>query len=162
MAAFNQVLLMGNVTRDIQLSYTPGGTAVADFGLAVNRKWKDQAGQQKEEVLFVDCRAFGNMATTINQYMQKGSPIFVIGRLTFDQWTAQDGTKRSRHRVVLTGFQFMPSGNQGQQQGNGGRQQPPQQQAAQGQQQAPPPQGQRQPGWDDDFGPPPTDDSIPF
>ena len=160
MAAFNQVLLMGNVTRDIQLSYTPGGTAVADFGLAVNRKWKDQAGQQKEEVLFVDCRAFGNMATTINQYMQKGSPIFVQGRLVLDQWTAQDGTKRSRHRVVLTGFQFLPSGNgnqQSQRQGNGGRQQAPQ-----GQQQAPPPQGQRQPGWDDDFGPPPTDDEIPF
>jgi len=160
MAAFNQVLLMGNVTRDIQLSYTPGGTAVADFGLAVNRKWKDQAGQQKEEVLFVDCRAFGNMATTINQYMQKGSPIFVIGRLTFDQWTAQDGTKRSRHRVVLTGFQFLPSGNgnqQSQRQANGGRQQAPQ-----GQRQAPPPQGQREPGWDDDFGPPPSDDEIPF
>ena len=160
MAAFNQVLLMGNLTRDPVLSYTPGGTAVADFGLAVNRKWKDQAGQSKEEVLFVDCRAFGNMATTINQYMGKGSPIFVIGRLTFDQWTAQDGTKRSRHRVVLTGFQFLPSGNgnqQGQQQGNGGRQQAPQ-----GQRQTPPPQGQREPGWDDDFGPPPTDDEIPF
>jgi len=160
MAAFNQVLLMGNVTRAVQLSYTPGGTAVADFGLAVTRKWKDQAGQQKEEVLFVDCRAFGNMATTINQYMQKGSPIFVQGRLVLDQWTAQDGTKRSRHRVVVTAFQFLPTGSgnqQGQQQGNGGRQQAPQ-----GQQQAPPPQGQRQPGWDDDFGPPPSDNDIPF
>jgi len=161
MAAFNQVLLMGNVTREIQMSYTPGGTAVADFGLAVNRKWKDQAGQQKEEVLFVDCRAFGNMATTINQYMQKGSPIFVQGRLVLDTWTAKDGTKRSRHRVTLTGFQFLASGNQGQQQGNRSRQQPPQQQA-QGQQQAPPPPGQRQPGWDDDFGPPPSDSYIPF
>ena len=155
MAAFNQVLLMGNLTKDPVLSYTPGGTAVADFSIAVNRKWKDQSGQQKEDVLFIDCRAFGNMATTINQYVRKGSPLFVQGRLVLDTWTAKDGTKRSRHRVTLTGFQFLSSGNgnHGQPHGNAGGQRPAQQQA---------PQGQRQPGWDDDFGPPPTDDDIPF
>jgi len=156
------IVLFGRLTRDPQLSYTPSGTAVVDTALASNRIWKGKDGQKQEKVLFVDLRCFGRMAENINQYFKKGDPILISGSLEFDQWTAQDGTKRSRHRVVLTGFQFMPSGNQGQQQGNGGRQQPPQQQAAQGQQQAPPPQGQRQPGWDDDFGPPPTDDEIPF
>jgi len=155
MAAFNQVLLMGNVTRDIQLSYTPNNTAVADFGIAVNRKWKGQNGEAKEEVCFVDCRAFGKTAEVLNQYIHKGDPIFIQGRLTFDSWTAQDGTKRSKHRVVVNSFQFLPkaalqTNQQGQQsQGNGNsHQKPPQQQ-------------QREPGWDD-YGPPPSDDEIPF
>jgi single-strand DNA-binding protein len=154
MASYNEVLLMGNITRDIQLSYTPNQTAVADFGIAVNRKWTAQSGEKKEEVCFVDLRAFGKTAETLNKYVHKGDPIFIQGRLTYDTWTAQDGTKRNKHRVTVTGFQFLASGNgnqQGQQpQGNGG------------QRQAPPQQAQRQPGWDDDFGPPPSDDSIPF
>lgn len=160
MSDMNVIVLFGRLTRDPQLSYTPSGTAVVDTALASNRVWKSKDGQKREKVLFVDARAFGGMAETVNKYFKKGDPILITGSLEFDQWTAQDGTKRSRHRVVLTGFQFLPSGNgnqQSQRQGNGGRQQ-----AAQGQQQAPPPQGQRQPGWDDDFGPPPTDDSIPF
>jgi single-strand DNA-binding protein len=107
MANFNKVLLMGNLTRDPQLSYTPNQTAVVDFGLAVNRRWKGQDGENKEETCFVDCRAFGRTAENINKYLTKGRQLFIEGRLTFDSWTAQDGTKRSRHRVTVENFQFL-------------------------------------------------------
>ena len=110
MANFNRVLLMGNLTRDPQLSYTPNQTAVVDFGLAVNRRWTGQDGSNREETCFVDCRAFGRLAENINKYMSKGRPLFVEGRLTFDSWTAQDGTRRSRHRVTVENFQFLPGG----------------------------------------------------
>jgi len=109
MANFNKVLLMGNLTRDPQLSYTPNQTAVVDFGLAVNRRWKGQDGENKEETCFVDCRAFGRTAENINKYLTKGRPLFVEGRLSFDSWTAQDGTKRSKHRVTVENFQFLGS-----------------------------------------------------
>jgi len=110
MANYNKVMLMGNLTRDPQLSYTPSQTPVVDFGLAVNRKWTGKDGQSKEETCFVDCRAFGRQAENINKYLVKGRPVFVEGRLTFDSWTAQDGTKRSRHRVTVENFQFLPGG----------------------------------------------------
>ena len=112
MANFNKVLLMGNLTRDPQLSYTPNQTAVVDFGLAVNRKWKSRDGEDRDETCFIDCRAFGRTAENINKYLSKGRQVFVEGRLTFDSWTAQDGTKRSRHRVTVENFQFLgsPSG----------------------------------------------------
>jgi single-strand DNA-binding protein len=113
MTNFNKVLLMGNLTRDPQLSYTPSQTAVVDFGLATNRRWTGQDGSQREETCFVDCRAFGRLAENINKYMSKGRPIFVEGRLTFDSWTAQDGSKRSKHRVTVENFQFLPSGGRG-------------------------------------------------
>ncbi len=109
MANFNKVLLIGNLTRDPQLSYTPSQTAVVDFGLAVNRRWKGQDGENKEETCFVDCRAFGRTAENINKYLTKGRPLFIEGRLTFDSWTAQDGTKRSKHRVTVENFQFLGS-----------------------------------------------------
>jgi single-strand DNA-binding protein len=108
MASFNKVLLMGNLTRDPQLSYTPNQTAVVDFGLATNRRWTGQDGSQREETCFVDCRAFGRQAENINKYLSKGRPVFVEGRLTFDSWTAQDGTKRSRLRVTVENFRFLP------------------------------------------------------
>jgi len=107
MANFNKVMLMGNLTRDPQLSYLPSQTPVVEFGLAINRKWTSKEGESKEEVCFVDCRAFGRPAETLNKYMKKGRPLFVEGRLAFEQWTAQDGTKRSRHRVVVENFQFL-------------------------------------------------------
>jgi single-strand DNA-binding protein len=110
MSNFNKILLMGRLTRDPQLSYTPSQTAVVDFGMAVNRNWKGQDGSQREETCFVDCRAFGRTAETINKYLSKGRPAFIEGRLTFDSWTAQDGTKRSRHRVTVERFQFLPGG----------------------------------------------------
>jgi single-strand DNA-binding protein len=108
MASFNKILMMGNLTRDPQLSYTPSQTAVVDFGLATNRTWNDQSGQKREEVCFVDCRAFGRMAENINKFFKKGKPIFVEGRLSFDQWTGQDGVKRSKHRVTIENFTFLP------------------------------------------------------
>jgi len=107
MAGFNKVLLMGNLTRDPQLSYTPSQTAVVDFGLAVNRRWTGKSGESKEETCFVDCRAFGRQAENINKYLTKGRGVFVEGRLTFDSWTSQDGTKRSKHRVTVESFQFL-------------------------------------------------------
>lgn len=108
MANFNKVLLIGNLTRDPQLSYTPNQTAVVDFGLATNRRWTGQDGSQRQETCFVDCRAFGRQAENINKYLTKGRPVFVEGRLTYEAWTAQDGTKRSRHRVTVENFQFLP------------------------------------------------------
>jgi single-strand DNA-binding protein len=107
MPNINVCILAGNLTRDPALSYTPNQTAVVDFGLAINRKWKDQGGAQREEVCFVDCRGFGKTAENINKYLSKGNPILIRGRLTFDQWEAQDGKKNSKHRITVDEFQFV-------------------------------------------------------
>jgi len=125
MAGFNKVLLMGNLTRDPQLSYTPNQTAVVDFGVATNRRWTGQDGQQHDETCFVDCRAFGRMAENINKYFKKGRPIFLEGRLTFDSWTAQDGSKKSKLRVTVENFTFLPGTGSGPGQGAQGEQEPP-------------------------------------
>lgn len=108
MANFNKILLMGNLTRDPQLSYTPNQTAVVDFGLATNRRWTAPDGTQRQETCFVDCRAFGRQAENINKYLSKGRLVLIEGRLSFDSWTAQDGTRRSKHRVTVENFQFLP------------------------------------------------------
>ena len=107
MANFNKILLIGNLTRDPELKYTPSTTAVVNFGLAVNRKWKDQDGAEKQETCFVDCASFANTANAINKYVHKGAPIFVEGRLHLDSWTAEDGTKRSKHKVIVQSVQFL-------------------------------------------------------
>ena len=107
MANFNKIFLIGNLTRDPQLSYLPSQTAVVEFGLAVNRRWTGRDGEKREETCFVDCRSFGRTAENVNKYMKKGSPLFVEGRLDFDSWTAQDGTKRSKHRVTVENVQFL-------------------------------------------------------
>lgn len=106
MASYNKVIMIGNLTKDPVLSETPSKTPVVDFGIATNRKWRngDKSG---EEVCFVDCNAFGKMAENIAKYFLKGKPILIEGRLTFDSWTAQDGTKRSKHRVTVESFQFV-------------------------------------------------------
>ncbi len=117
MANYNKVLLIGNLTRDPQLSYLPSQTAVVEFGLAVNRRWKGKDGQQRESTCFVDCRAFAGTAETINKYMSKGRAIFVEGRLDFDTWTAQDGSKRSKHRITVESFQFLGDRGSGAQNG---------------------------------------------
>lgn len=113
MANVNKVFLMGNLTRDPELSYLPSNTEVCEFGIAVNRRWKSQDGEDKEEVTFVDCVAFGKTGAVIAEYMKKGRPIFVEGRLKLDQWEAQDGTKRSKMRVVVESFQFLGSNREG-------------------------------------------------
>ena len=114
MASFNRVILVGNLTRDPELRYTPKGLAIAKIGLAVNRTWKSETGESKEEVTFVDIDAFGKQAETIGQYLKKGRPILVEGRLRLDQWDdKQTGQKRSRLGVVMENFQFLDSGNRG-------------------------------------------------
>lgn len=107
MANFNKVILAGNLTRDPQLSYLPSNTPVVEFGLAINRRWKSQTGEQREEVCFVDCQAFARSAEVINQYLKKGQGIMIDGRLKYDQWEGKDGQKRSRLRVVVDTFQFI-------------------------------------------------------
>jgi single-strand DNA-binding protein len=97
---YNKIILAGNLTRDIEIKYTSGGMAIATVGLASNRKFKSQTGEQKEEVLFVDVTFFGRQAEIVNQYLRKGSRILVDGRLKLDQWTAQDGSKRSKHSIT--------------------------------------------------------------
>ena len=108
MASFNKVMLMGNLTRDPQMKYLPSQTAVVEFGIATNRKYKLQSGEDREEVCFVDCTAFGRQGEVINQYCQKGKPIFIEGRLKFDSWDDKNsGQKRSKLTVVVDNFQFI-------------------------------------------------------
>ena len=111
MASFNRVILAGNLTRDPELRYTPKGTAVAKIGLALNRTWKTETGENREEVTFVDVDAFGRQAEVIAQYLRKGRPLLVEGRLKLDQW--EDKTthqKQSKLKVVLESFSFLDSG----------------------------------------------------
>jgi len=118
MPNYNKVILMGNLTRDPELRYTGSGTAIAKLGIAVNRYWRNQDGQQQEETTFVDVDAFGRQAETIGQYLKKGRPIMVEGRLKLDQWDdKQTGQKRSKLGIVLENFQFLDSRGEG---GGGG------------------------------------------
>jgi single-strand DNA-binding protein len=116
MASFNKVILVGNLTRDPELRYTPKGMAIAKVGLAVNRNWRNEAGETKEEVTFVDVDVFGRTAENLAQYMRKGSPILIEGRLRLDQWDdKQTGQKRSKLGVVGEVVQFLgsPRGGEG-------------------------------------------------
>ena len=110
MASFNKVILVGNLTRDPELRYTPKGVAIAKVGLAVNRVWTSESGEKKEEVTFVDVDVFGRTAENVGQYMRKGRPILIEGRLRLDQWDdKQTGQKRSRLGVVAETVQFLGS-----------------------------------------------------
>jgi single-strand DNA-binding protein len=110
MASFNKVILMGNLTRDPELRYTPKGSAVAEIGLAVNRTWKSETGEMKEEVTFVDVATYGRTAEVIAQYLKKGRPILIEGRLKLDSWEdKQTSQKRSKLRVVCESFHFVDS-----------------------------------------------------
>lgn len=110
MASFNKVILVGNLTRDPELRYTPKGTAIAKIGVAVNRVWTNEAGEKKEEVTFVDVDVFGRTAENVGQYMRKGRPILIEGRLRLDQWDdKQTGQKKSKLGVVAETVQFLGS-----------------------------------------------------
>lgn len=109
MPNFNKVFLMGNLTRDIELRHTSGNQAVANLSMAINRRWKSADGQDKEEVTFVDCEAWGKTAETLAKYLQKGRPVFIEGRLKLDQWEDKEGKKQSKLRVTVDGFQFIDS-----------------------------------------------------
>lgn len=110
MANYNKVILLGNLTRDPQLSFLPSNTPVCEFGLAVNRRWRGQDGNMQDETCFVDCQLYGRQAETFNQYMSKGRPVLVDGRLRLRQWETQDGQKRNKLTVVVERFQFVGSG----------------------------------------------------
>ena len=107
MSSFNKVILMGNLTRDPQLSYLPSGKAVCAFGLAVNNRWRDKDGQQREETCFVDCQTFGPQAEAAGKYLRKGSPVLVEGRLKLNMWETPDGQKRQKHSIDVTVCQFL-------------------------------------------------------
>jgi len=109
MPNLNRVMLMGNLTRDPELRYTPNNTAVTGIGLAVNRRWRNQEGESQEETTFVDCEAWGRNAENINKYMRKGRPLYVEGHLQLDQWKDRDGNNRSKLKVVVENFQFLDS-----------------------------------------------------
>ncbi|MGB0413183.1 MAG: single-stranded DNA-binding protein [Coraliomargarita sp.] len=107
MASFNKVILMGNLTRDPETRVTPSGLTICKMGLAVSRRYSTKDGDSREETTFVDVDAFGRQAEVITKYLRKGSPIFMEGRLRFDQWETNDGQKRSKLGVVLENFQFV-------------------------------------------------------
>jgi len=108
MPGFNRVTLIGNLTRDPQIKHLPSNTTVADFGLAMSRRYKTQGGEDREEVCFIDCSAFGKQADVIGQYCKKGKPLFVEGRLKYDTWDDKmGGGRRSKVSVVVENFQFV-------------------------------------------------------
>lgn len=108
MASFNKVIIVGNAVRDPELRYTPKGMAIAKIGLAVNRNWTTESGEKKEEVTFVDVDAFGKQAETLGQYIRKGRPLLIEGRLKMDTWDdKQSGQKRSKLGVIVESFQFL-------------------------------------------------------
>jgi single-strand DNA-binding protein len=110
---FNKVFLMGNLTRDVELRHTASNMAIGKFGIAVNRRYKTQQGESREEVTFVDCDAFGRTAEVMSQYLAKGRPVFIEGHLRLDQWEGKDGSKQSKLKVVVDNFQFVDSGGGG-------------------------------------------------
>ena len=167
MANVNRVILIGNLTRDPQLKYLPSQTAVVDFGMAMNRKFKGANGEDREDVVFVDVSAFGKQAEVINQYCQKGKQLYIEGRLKLDQWEdKQGGGKRSKLSVVVENFQFL-GGRDGAGAGGGGgaprqsgeedQSRPPARAPQRGA--APPPQSQEPPIGDEQHF---SDSDIPF
>ena len=172
MASFNKVILMGNLTRDPELRYTPKGTPIAKIGMAVNRVWRGENGEQREEVTFVDVDIFGRTAENVGQYMRKGRPILIEGRLKLDQWDDKNtGQKRSKLGVVADSVQFLggrddQGGNRGG--GGGGNYQQGNQGGGYNQggggggyNDGPPPSSPRPAPAPYDDGPPPDDD-VPF
>ena len=153
MANFNKVILAGNLTRDPELRYTPKGTAIAKIGMAINRSWKSETGETKEEVTFVDVEAFGRQAEVIGQYMKKGRPFLVEGRLKLDQWEDKNThQKQSKLKVVLESFSFIDS-NRGD--GGGAPSDAPRSRPAPAVKPgAPAPEGEA--------APPPEEDDVPF
>lgn len=123
MASFNRVILVGNLTRDPEVKYTTGGTAVTDIGLAVNRTWFDkQQNQKREETTFVDVTLWGRQAEVAGEYLAKGRPVLIEGRLQLDTWEDKtSGQKRSKLRVVGETMQFLGSRSDGGGGGGGGR-----------------------------------------
>src|SRR5271154_795855 len=161
MASYNKVLLMGNLTRDPEVKYTPKGTALANLGLAVNRVYTTESGEQKEEVTFIDIEVWGRQAETAGQYLSKGRPVFVEGRLKLDSWEDKEsGQKRNKLKVVAERVQFLGSPRGGAEfKDKAPSDQPPARPAARSGRPAAPPA--RDAG-ESDAPPPAEDDNIPF
>lgn len=120
MASYNKVILMGNLTRDPEMKYIPSGTAVTNFGLAMNERYTDrQTGEQKENTCFVEVEAWGRQAEVANEYLSKGRPVFIEGSLKFDSWETEDGSKRSRLSVRAFRIQFIGGRSDGDETGGG-------------------------------------------
>lgn len=111
MASLNKVILLGNLTRDPELRYTPNGTPVASFGLAVNRRYR-QGDESRDEVCYIDIVTFGRQAETVGEYLSKGNLAMIEGRLQWRSWETEDGQKRSKHEVVANNVQFLPRGRE--------------------------------------------------
>lgn len=106
---YNKIIVVGNLTRDVELRYLPSGSAIATIGLASNRRYKRQDGTQADETCFVDCKLFGRTGEIANQYLRKGSKVLIEGRLTYESWTDQNGVKRSKHTIVAETMQMLDS-----------------------------------------------------
>lgn len=149
MGSFNKVILMGNLTRDVEMRSLPSGMNVGSFGLAVNDRYKDKDGNWVDKPNFVDCDIFGNRADAMARYLSKGSPVFIEGKLRFEQWQDRDGNNRSKLKVVVDNFEFVGGrdggGGSGGGGGGGGGSRTPRQQAPA-----------------DNYGEPVSSDDIPF
>src|SRR5262245_3464443 len=164
MASFNRVISMGNITRDFEVKYLQSGMAVTEIGLAVNDRRKNQAGEWVEEVTFVDITLWGRTAEVAGEYLSKGSPVLIEGRLKLDQWET-DGQKRSKLKVIGERMQML--GGRGGGGGGGGRSQNQNFDDASGGDYGepppgPPPRSTGQRGAAPSAPPPPTEDEIPF
>lgn len=106
---YNKVTMVGNLTRDVELKYLPTGSALGKTAIATTYSYKSQTGEKKEEVCFIDLTFFGRSAEVANQYLKKGSKVLVEGRLIFEQWTAQDGSNRSRHTLRVEEMKMLDS-----------------------------------------------------
>ena len=155
MANLNRVFLMGNLTRDPELRYTPSGTPICEFGLAVNRRYQTRDGEQRDETCFLDVSMWGKRGVVISEYFQKGRPIFIEGRLKYDSWEGQDGKRKSRLTVVAENFEFV--GGRRDDGGGGGA---PQGGGPARRNQSPTPRDDAAPPPDENFDV--ADDEIPF
>ena len=122
---YNKVVLVGNLTKDIELKYLPSGSAVATSSVATSHKYKSASGEQKDEVCFLDFTIFGKTGEIANQYLKKGSKVLLEGRLKFEQWTAQDGSNRSRHILSVDTMKMLDSKDKSENQGQNYNQEPP-------------------------------------
>lgn len=107
--SYNKIILLGHLTRDIEMRYTPSGSAIASTGIAASKKYKTKEGEQREETLFIDITFFNRTAEIANQYLHKGSKVLIDGRLILDQWVTQDGQKRSKHSIAADSLQMLDS-----------------------------------------------------
>ena len=150
MFMYNRVILVGHLTRDVEIRYSQSGSAIAKVGIASTKKWKNQStGQMSEKTMFVDITGFGRTGEVMNQYCKKGSKVLVEGSLEFEQWVAQDGTKRSKHSVLIDKLVMLDTKSLSQQQSYSQPQQqsysqPPVQNQPQQQSYSQPPQQQGQ------------------